>query len=241
MLSTELVGLFDFGIKCTLGIEVIFSGLNNSIYPKIYTLIKEKASKEKIKEVVNKYASGYLVVIIIAIIITLTTVPFAVTILIKKTFYHKALAFLAILTLGQIFKVLYYIYLAPLLYHKRTDLIAKSFVFATSIQLLITYLLIYFLGFNGIIIAYLVTKPFQILFVYIESNKFMQIPINITKQIILPLTLCAAILSLQLIVKNNQAIAYNPLIAILILFITAFFYRNEIKPFYKTIISKFKN
>ena len=239
ILSTELVGLFDFGIKCTLGIEVLFSGLNNSIYPKIYSLIKEKASKEKIKEIVNKYASGYLVVVVIAIIITLTTVPFAVTLLIKKTFYHKALAFIAILALAQIFKVLYFIYLAPLLYHKRTDLIAKSFVFATSIQLIITYLLIYFLGFNGIIIAYLTTKPLQILFVFIESNKFLQIPINITKQIILPITLCLVTLICQLIIKNNQALIYNPLIALIILIITTFFYRKEIKPFYLTIISKF--
>jgi hypothetical protein len=82
--------------------------MNNSVYPKIYALIKENASNESLKENINKYASGYLIVIILAIIFTLITVPFAVHFFIKNPYYHKSLAFLGILTIGQIFKVLYY-------------------------------------------------------------------------------------------------------------------------------------
>lgn len=199
-------------------------------------MIKDKVSKAHLKEHLNKYASGYLIVIILAIVFTLVAVPFAVSIFIKKLFYHKSMAFLAILAIGQIFKVLYYIYLAPLYYYKRTDLVAKSFVFATMIQLLITSLLVYLLGFNGIIIAYIVSKPFQILFIYIESNRLIHLPINIIKQIILPIVLCIVVFGLQLIIKDNQAIYYNPMIGGLILLITAFFYRNEIKPFYLGLV-----
>ncbi|MES2130775.1 MAG: oligosaccharide flippase family protein [Bacteroidota bacterium] len=238
MLNTELVGLFDFGIKCTLGIEIIFGGMNNAVYPKIYALIKENATPAYLKEHLNKYASGYLIVIIMAIVFTLVTVPFAVTIFIKKIFFHKSLAFLAILAVGQVFKVLYYIYIAPLFYYKRTDLVAKSFVFATMVQLLITYTLIYFMGLNGIIIAYIASKPFQILFVYIESNRLIHLPINIIKQIILPIALCSVVFGFQLIVKDNQVLYYNPMIGGLILVVTAFFYRNEIKPFYNGFVKK---
>ncbi len=243
MLSTELVGLFDFGIKCTLGIEIIFGSLNNAVYPKIYALIKDNVSPTILKEHLNKYVSGYLIVIILAVIFTLVTVPFAVTLFIKKSFYHKSLAFLAILSVGQVFKVLYYIYIAPLFYYKRTDLVAKSFVFATTVQLIITYSFIYFMGLNGIIIAYILSKPFQILFVYIESNKLIRLPINITKQIVLPVTLCVVVFVFQLIIGNNQAIYYNPLVGIILLLITFFFYRNEIKPFYVGFVKKkiFKN
>jgi O-antigen/teichoic acid export membrane protein len=231
-LTTDLVGLFDFGIKCTLGIEIIFSGMNNSIYPKIYQLIQENASEEKLKENINKYASGYLIVIILAIVFTLLTVPFVIKYLVINTYYHKALAFLGILAIGQIFKVLYYIYLAPLFYFKRTDLVAKSFLFMTLIQIVITFLLVYYFKFNGVLIAFLITKPFQIFFVYIESKKFIKIPIIILKQIVLPITLCIIVIIMQLIIKDNQAIYYNPLLGGTLFLITAFFYRKEIKPFY---------
>ncbi|MBL7935024.1 MAG: lipopolysaccharide biosynthesis protein, partial [Bacteroidia bacterium] len=228
MLSTELVGLFDFGIKCTLGIEIIFGGMNNAIYPKIYDMIKKNETTLYLKEHINKYASGYLIVIILAIVFTLLTVPFAVNLFIKKIFFHKSLSFLAILTIGQIFKVLYFIYLAPLFYYKRTDLVAKSFVFATIVQIIITYILIIFLGFNGIIISYIVSKPFQILFVYRESRRLVYIPINIMKQIVLPIFLCIIVFSLQLIIKDNQVMYYNPMVGCIILLVTIFFYRNEI-------------
>ncbi len=235
-LTTDLVGLFDFGIKCTLGIEIIFSGMNNSVYPKIYALVKENASTEKLKENVNKYASGYLIVVILAIISTLITVPIAVHFFIKNPYYHKALAFLGILSIGQIFKVLYYIYLAPLFYYKRTDLIAKSFVYMTIIQLAFTGLLMYYFKFNGILMAYILSKPFQIIFVYIESKKFISMPIIIMKQIVLPIVLCSIVLGLQIFIKDNQVLFYNPLLGLCIFLITAFFYRNEIKPFYKHFI-----
>ena len=238
ILNTELVGLFDFGIKCTLGIEIIFGGMNNAIYPKIYKLIQEKSSLEQLKEHVNKYASGYLIVIILAIVFTLVSVPFAVMLFIKKSFFHKALAFLAILAVGQIFKVLYFIYLAPLFYFKRTDLVAKSFLFATTIQLIMTAVLVYYFKLNGIIMAYILSKPFQILFVYLESNKLIHLPINIIKQGVLPILLVILVFAFQLVVKDNQAMYYNPLIGGLILIVTLFFYRNEIKPFYKEFIKK---
>jgi O-antigen/teichoic acid export membrane protein len=235
-LTTDLVGLFDFGIKCTLGIEIIFSGMNNSVYPKIYSLIKENASAEKLKENINKYASGYLIVVILSIIFTLITVPIAVHFLIKTAYYHKALAFLGILAVGQIFKVLYYIYLAPLFYYKRTGLVAKSFVFITIVQLTFTAVLMYYFKFNGIIIAYLISKPFQILFVYIESKKFIKIPIIVMKQIVLPIVLCTFVLVLQVLIKDNEVLYYNPILGLLMLLITAIFYRNEINPFYKQFI-----
>lgn len=235
-LSTDLVGLFDFGIKCTLGIEIIFTGMNNSIYPKIYALIKENASAQKLKENVNKYASGYLIAIILSIIFTLVTVPFAVHFLIKNIYYHKALAFLGILAISQIFKVLYYLYLAPLFYFKRTDLVAKSFVFMTVVQIILTAILLYYFKFNGILMAYIFAKPFQIIFVYFESKKFVKLPIIVMKQIVLPLILCTIVLGLQLFIKDNQVLFYNPLLGLIMLLITAFFYRNEIKPFYHQFI-----
>lgn len=240
MLSTELVGLFDFGIKCTLGIEVLFSGMNNSIYPKIYVLIAEKASPEKLKVHINKYASGYLITIILATVFTLCTVPFAIILFIKKVFYHKALAFLAILTTAQILKVLYNIYLAPLLFYKRTDLIARSFIYATFVQLLLTYVLIYFFGFNGIIVAYILSKPFQVLFIFMESNKLIKLPINGVKQMLLPFIIGAVVFALQLIIKDNNALYYNPLVGVIIFIITLFFYRNEVIPFTEDLLRKLK-
>jgi O-antigen/teichoic acid export membrane protein len=236
LLTTDLVGLFDFGIKCTLGIEIIFSSMNNSVYPKIYALIKENASKESLKENINKYASGYLIVIILAIIFTLITVPFAVHFFIKNPYYHKSLAFLGILTIGQIFKVLYYIYLAPLFYYKRTDLVAKSFIYMTLVQLSLTFVLVHFFSFNGILMAYILSKPFQIIFVYLESKKYIQIPIIVMKQIVLPITLCVLVFVLQIFIDNNQVLYYNPILGLIMLTVTLYFYRNEIKPFYHQFI-----
>ena len=126
--------------------------------------------------------------------------------------------------------------MGPLLYFKRTDLIARSFIFSTSIQLAITFPLIYFLGFNGIIIAYIINKPFQVLFVYLESKRMVYLPINPLKQITLPCVLFGVALFFQLLVKDNQAFYYNPMIGMIILAITAFFYRREIKPFFFSLI-----
>ena len=238
MLCIDLVGLFDFGIKCTMGIEILFTGMNNSVYPKIYALIRENASQEQLKEQMNKYASGYLIVIILAIAFTLIAVPFAVALLIKQTFYHKALAFLGILAIGQIFKVLYYIYMSPLLYLKRTDLVAKSFVFSTALQLVITFLLISYYGLNGIIVAYVISKPLQIFFVYVESDRFVHFPLNIRKQMALPVLLCLIVCALQVLIKDNQSLYYNPMLGGILLVVSIFFYRNEIKSFYNEFFLK---
>ena len=90
--------------------------------------------------------------------------------------------------------------------------------------------------FNGILMAYILSKPFQIIFVYIESKKFIKLPIIIMKQIVLPIALCILVLGMQLVIKDNQVLYYNPLLGFIILLITAFFYRNEIKPFYNHFI-----
>jgi O-antigen/teichoic acid export membrane protein len=238
MLTIDLVGLFDFGIKCTLGIEILFTAMNNVIYPQIYTLIRENASQAILREKINKFASGYLIVIISSVILTLVMVPFAITFLIKNVYYHNALAFLAILSMGQLLKVMYYIYLSPLFYLKRTDLVAKSFFFSTIIQLIITYLLILYFGLKGIIVAYIVSKPLQILFVYIESNQFIHFPINKMKQIVLPITLCLVVAIAQLAIKDNNALYYNPMLGGILFIITLVFYRNEIMPFYNEFVKK---
>ena len=86
--------------------------------------------------------------------------------------------------------------------------------------------------------AYILSKPFQILFVYLESNKLIHLPINIIKQGVLPILLVILVFAFQLVVKDNQAMYYNPLIGGLILVVTLFFYRNEVKPFYKEFIKK---
>ena len=232
LLNTDLVGLFDFGIKCTLGIEIIFTGMNNAIYPKLYEIMSSNFDSQKIREHVNKYASGYLIVVIISIISTLLFIPLIVNSFIKNDFYHKAMAFIAILCVSQLFKVLYYIYLAPLFYFKKTNLIAKSFIFITISQLILTIIFTKYLGFNGILLAFVLSKPFQILFVFLESKKHFDLKINYIKQIFLPIILVIIVICLQLIIPNNQTYWYNPFIAILILSITLFFYRNEIKPLY---------
>lgn len=232
LLNTDLVGLFDFGIKCTLGIEIIFTGMNNSIYPKLYEIMNSDYDSLKIKEHVNKYASGYLIVVIISIAVTLFFIPFVITFLIKNIYYHKAMAFIALLCIAQLFKVLYYIYLAPLFFYKKTDLIAKSFIYITITQLLITIILVKYLGFNGILLAFVLSKPFQILFVYFESNKYYDLKINYVKQIFLPVFLVTIVLALQILIQNNQTYWYNPFIALIILVITLIFYRKEIRPLY---------
>ena len=238
-LSPTDVALFDFAIKCLVVIEFLQNGLSSAIIPLVFGHWTNEPTEQS-KADVRKYFNGFSAVSIIAIPLYTIAVPFLVPLIVKNTIYYESFKFLPILGLGFMFISLRQIYSFPLLAKKRSDLLTKAFAFSAIAQVLLTVVAVKFFGLMGAVWVSLLTKPIQIIFMYIESRKIMKLGLSIKKQIILPLMVTISVIIVYMVLSPTNYFGVLLFYAIIATLLTYFFYRREIPDFYLSALKALK-
>jgi len=238
-LSPTDVALFDFAIKCLVVIEFLQNGLSSAIIPLVFGHWTNEPTEQS-KADVRKYFNGFSAVSIIAIPLYAIVVPLLVPLIVKNTIYYESFKFLPILGLGFMFISLRQIYSFPLLAKKRSDLLTKAFAFSAIAQVLLTVIAVKFLGLKGAVWVSLLTKPIQIIFMYIESRKIMKLDLSIKKQIILPIIVTISVIIVYMVLSPKNYFWGLLFYAIIAPMLTYFFYRREIPDFYMSAIKAMK-
>lgn len=227
MADPTFVGIFDFAVKVTLGIDLLQIGLANTIHPKVYNIWKNGNLRESTPEV-NRYYNGLTAVTLLIIPAVVIVVPLLVPIVVKEVIYYQAFAFLSILCLGFATRPWYYLFLAPIFYFKKTRVLPKVFFFSALFQVVVSSLLVWKFGLMGAVWSNFLVKPVQALLIWFESRKIFTFRFNKWKIIYLPLIFIAVVITCQLYTNEENLLwfaAVQLLLSITLVWIT---YRTEL-------------
>lgn len=227
LVDPTFVGIFDFAVKITLGIDLVQVGLANTIHPKVYTIWKDLNIRESTQEV-NRYYNGLTAITLLIIPLVVIAVPLLVPIVITKPIYFQSFAFLSILCIGFATRPWFYLFLAPLFYFKQTKVLPKVFFFSAIFQVLVSSFLVYRFGLMGAVWANFLVKPVQAFLLWLESRKIFTFRLNLWKIFYLPLIFIGVVVTSELFTNNENRIWFAAGQFLLSLGLVWFTYRNEL-------------
>lgn len=226
-LSTTDVAIYDFILKCLVVIEFITSGLTSAILPNVFNYW---TGQDHImpSAPVNRYFNGFTLVICLMIPAYAIILMLALPLIQIKEWYFNSYPFVPILAAGFIFVLLRQIYSWPLLFKKRSAKLTVAFAYSAVLQILFMSIGLRYFGLWGLIWAGFLAKPFQILFMYLESRKYATLNLSFKKQFLLPLISISTVIIFSLVLGYE----HYYLILLIQLFVTLiagyWVYKNEI-------------
>ena len=238
-LSPTDVAIFDFAFKCLVVIEFLQNGISSAIIPGVFNHWANGTAGSGSTDV-RRYFNGFSALSTVAIPLYCLAVPILVPLIVTKAVYYESFRFLPILGLGYMFITLRQIYSFPLLAKKRSDLLTRAFAYAALVQLVLTVAGVHYFGLWGAVWASLLTKPFQIFFMYLQSRKIMKLELSIKKQLLLPLSVTVVVLSSYLVFNQVNYYLVMLTYAFIALVLTYIAYRKEIPAFYISFLTAMK-
>ena len=237
ILDTAFVGIFDIAVKITLVIDLIQMGLANAMNPKILTIWKEKNINESTVEV-NRYYNGFTALTLLVIPLILIAAPLLIPVVIKKPVYYEAIKYLPVLCLGFATRGMFYMFLAPIYYFKRTRALPKIFFISACIHLFLSIILIKYFGLPGAVWANFIAKPVQSFILYTESRKIFHFWFNRWKMFYLPAIFIAVGIFCETIATDSTRIFLETGQFILTAGLVMVIYKNELFPMVRQWISR---
>jgi O-antigen/teichoic acid export membrane protein len=227
-LPMEIVGIYDFALKCMVVIEVILNGLHNSYYPKVVGTIMDQPAPKGSTVVLNRYYYGNTAVVMLLICCCIIAFPVAVDLLIVKQGYRDAIPYLPYVAGLYFFKTMRLYFAIPYGILKQVKLLPKSYMIVTVVKIVMMVLLIPRFGIYGVIIASVASSIAEIpLLKFYLSDKF-KFQYNVFKLILGPLIMFLIIVIVEpFIGKTYPVITHSTYLLICVGFL-AWAYRNEI-------------
>jgi O-antigen/teichoic acid export membrane protein len=221
------VGIYDFAVKCTLVIDFIVAGLNSAVTPKVYAYWSEKKISHSTVEI-NRYWNAITSVIIICICITISAAPVVLEWIDTKQNYEGALKFIPLLSLVFLFRAFQMMSSAPLIYFKRTKAFPRIYLTLAFVQLVVSFIAIYFFGPYGAIAAIFAVKILELILLYSESKKVFSYAFNKIKIIGLPAAFFVAVVAVQVLARGRMWLILNYTLSAFTVMAIAALYRKEI-------------
>lgn len=192
-LDTESVGIFDFTVKCSMGVEFILAGLVNVVYPKVFELFKQSdsLSPEKLNHSVNLYFKGMTGGVFMAILFTLVAVPLLAPVFIKKAAYIDSLWFLPALCISFLFRIVFHLYYAPIVFFKKTQWLPVNLAVASLLQIGFSIALTAWLGLIGTVISFVLAKFVTSLIFWYSGRKLLPLAFPFQQQVVFPVAASA--------------------------------------------------
>ena len=187
------VGVYDIAVKLVIGLDLVMTGLVNTINPKIYGIWKETGIRESTPEI-NRYYNGITALFMLAIPLFVIVVPIALPWFIHKEIYYQSFDFLAILAAGYVTRVWFYMFLAPLMFFKRTKALPRVFAASAVFNIVAGIVLIRYFGLMGAVWTNFLVKPVQALLMYFECRKVYTFRLNVRKLFYGPLAFIAVVI-----------------------------------------------
>jgi O-antigen/teichoic acid export membrane protein len=221
------VGVYDFALKCTLGIEYAGLGIAGAFNPRIYKNWKSKGELLNGSQEENRYYHVFSAVNMLIISTTIFIVPFLIRLFVNNEQYYESLDFLPLLCAAFVFKSLHTIYLNPIMYFKRTNLLPMILVITALVQIISGILLINLFGIWGAVWSYFLVKPIQVLLLRHKAKAFFNFSFNKLKIFWVPMSYVLGVIVLCSTNLSEFEINTSQLVFAILLILFA--YKNEIK------------
>jgi O-antigen/teichoic acid export membrane protein len=235
--DSTYVGIFDIAVKIVIGLDLVMGGLINTINPKIYSIWKDNDLHESTM-VINRYYNGITALFLLLIPLFVIMAPIVIPLVIFKPIYYQAFGFLAILAAGYATRVWFYMFLAPLMFFKKTSALPRVFFISAIFDILTGILLIKYFGLMGAVWTNFMVKLVQALLMYLECRKVYTFKLNPWKIFYTPGIFIMIVLVSETLAPANLKfqIEVGQLIAAMLL--VYFAYRKELVPLISKILRK---
>jgi O-antigen/teichoic acid export membrane protein len=210
-MSMADLAVFSAATQFALIVSVINNGLNQAWLPFIFS----NADRE---DFVQLFTVNARKVLIFISLLGGTLILFSreILLLMKKTAYLSAQTILPLLIAGYVFQMLYYMYTAPILYHKKTKLLPVISLSAGLICVLINVFGVPLWGTMGAALSTIVSFLVMFLIVRYLSKRFIKMSL-LNIRLILFLLIIAIILLVSYIGINSLPLWIGVLIKILLI------------------------
>jgi len=227
--DTTYVGIYDIAVKIVIGLELVMAGLVNTVNPKVYSIWKDKGLHESTPEI-NRYYNGITALFLILIPLFVIMAPMLIPLVIHKAIYYQAFGFLAILAAGYATRVWFYMFLAPLMFFKRTAALPRVFMISAVLNILVGILLIKYFGLIGAVWTNFMIKPVQAFLMYLECRKVYTFKLNPWKIFYTPVIFIAIVLISETMAPANLKFQIEIGQFIAAMALVYFAYRKEVIP-----------
>ncbi len=226
-MRAEDVAVYDFAVKCTLLIEFFQTGLVSAIYPKVFGIWKEQKVPESSVQV-NRYFNGFSAATLLVLPLFLIVVPALVPLVVHEQAYYAGFAFLPLLSLGFIGRALFYMFLAPFYYFRKTRLLPRVLLFSSLLQLLLSVWFVQRWGLAGAVWINFIMKWVVAGFAFNECRKIFKFKFNRIKQIWLPLAYTLIFILAGRAAGSGDTLLVYAVQALVSLALVFFVYRREL-------------
>lgn len=179
----EEVALLDLSAKFVLILDIVQQAMSNAIIPLVYGKENDEAHHKKIHTLFSAFT---LSTVVLAMFINLCA-PMAISLLIHHPKYAYSGQLIGLLSIGMLFRPLYYFYVFAFYAQKKVRPLASLFLGPTIFQFAITIVATYYWGLPGAAIAFSLGRIAQVVVLYTQQSKHVSVPaFNATKFLGLP-------------------------------------------------------
>lgn len=230
-LPISTVGMYDFAIKCLLGIEFLMGGLHNSFYPKVVKEIMGQKTKGS-SPTINRYYNGLIAVVMLVVCAAIFVLPFLINWLadqFDKPDYKQAIEFIPFIALLYLFRCVRLYFGYPYGVLKYTKPLPVIYFAAAFVKIAGMLLLIDYYGVKGVILAAMMSQVIEMLLLHRQMKERFLFQFNIVKVVVAPLVMFIVIFLVEsLISKQFQSLAHASYVLLCFLLLL-WTYRNELK------------
>jgi O-antigen/teichoic acid export membrane protein len=198
LMNDSDVGIFDFAVRTTIGIEVVMGALLNTVIAPVYSIWSANNNVVSSTPEVNRYYNVITSVAILLIGASIVSLPLILPFIIRNKEYYASFEYMPLLCLSYIAMAIWHMYALPLMFEKRGFVFTKILSASAVFKLISGLILIYFFGLYGAVWSVFLTKLFHYGWVAIESHKIYHPKYNRVKILLLP-----ALYSLIVIISNQ--------------------------------------
>ncbi|MBE0646312.1 MAG: lipopolysaccharide biosynthesis protein [Bacteroidales bacterium] len=231
------VGIYDFGVKIVLLVDLLQVGLVNTINPIIFRIWKDQNLSESTVEV-NRYYNGLTAFTLVLIPLLVLLTPIIIPFLISNAIYYQAFGLLAVLAAGYASRIWTFMFMAPLLFFKRTYSLPKVFGYSAIFEVIAAIVLIHFFGLMGAVWVNFLVKPIQAFFLYLEARKVFTFRFNKWKILYLPIIFMVVVLSSEILITDSTRLLFHAGQLLLSCTMIYFIYRKEMVFVVKNVLNK---
>mgnify|MGYP001405777542 CR=1 FL=1 len=235
--DTTLVGIYDIAVKLVIGLDLVMTGLVNTLNPRIYNTWKVTGQRES-DPVINRYYNGITALFLLIIPSFVIIVPLLLPLVIYKEIYYQAFAFLPLLAAGYATRTWFFMFLAPLLFFKRTAALPRVFAISAVFNIVVAIFLINRFGIIGAVWANFLVKPLQALLMYVECRKVYRFRVNRRKLFIAPGIYLATVVATELLFTGELRIAAPYMHLLLAVVVVGVTYRRELVPWVNSLLER---
>lgn len=225
------VGVYDFAIKCLIGIELFMNGLHGSFYPMV---VKEVMGQEiKGSSIrINRYYNGFVAVIMVVVSASIFILPFLIEWLsdyVNKPDYKNSIEYIPYIAVIYLFRTVRLQFAYPYSILKYSKPMPVIYLVAVLVKIGGMVLLIESLEIYGVIIASIFSQLVEMLLLTRGLKSKFDLKYSFSKIIAAPLLIFMLIILLETTWGGPNAVGVHMIYLVACVVILMLIYRNELK------------